>query len=811
MSTQEPSKIVTAKICPRCSREFSPAGTVNICPHDQSLLSLVTSDPFIGQVIAGHYRVTDVLGQGGWSVVYRAQHETIKNRQVAIKMLHSHLIRDKDKVLRFQREAEAAMSLNFPQIAAVYDYGVLPEGQPFIVMEYLDGVALSEVLKEQGALSTDRALTIAKQVCLGLAAAHDRRIIHRDVKPSNIFLTKDENGNETVKLLDFGLAKIISPEPGEGNLTHTGDTMGTPDYMSPEQCIGLELDARTDIYTFGYVLYEMLTGKQAVRGKNTYESMNMHIHETPLQFAEANPQCAIAPAIEAVVFKTLAKNPDDRYQTAMELRDALERAAEQKEQTLTMFSRMLAAAKLNKRIAKARKKKSSFDPVVIVAAAASLLLLTGIGMKVVELNSQKSQQSQKAVHNPAEAWKALNAQGINAYNDSDYVAARSYFEQAEPVGGQLGDDSEQHRITLNYLKDTYSKLGQNDLAAKVAAKMEAIQQNYYYSDYGRKEENDALIRKLFRDLLAHPNDKKIATELSATLNKQAALAIIDSRLDEAAELVDQAMDLSARVLGKDSAEYGKSVSNLAAVTFDTGKRTEAEPLYKQALSVREKALGPDDPLVGRSCRNLAEYYRRLQRYNEAIPLLNRALQIYERNPGKKHQDYAWTANNLGITYLANLDLSNAEKWLNVALGIRAEINGQEHPDYARVLCNLGQLNCARKNYAVAERQIKDSMVIFENKIGPTKVEYGLSALNLGTVYAQMNQPILAEKYLKRALTVLSALDPRGDRTAAAFQGLVQVYMSQNKIDDARALTRDMGAINAKETQAAEASHPIDMR
>lgn len=810
MSTPEPSKIVSAKICPRCSREFSPSGSINVCPHDQSLLSIVVVDPFVGTVIAGHYRVTEVLGQGGWSVVYKAHHETINNRQVAIKILHSHLVRDKDKVLRFQREAEAAMSLTHPQVASVYDYGVLPEGQPFIVMEYLSGIALSDVIQERGALPIEEALAIGKQVCLGLSNAHERNVIHRDIKPSNIFLTKDGNGDTVVKILDFGLAKIMTPDEAEKNLTQTGETMGTPDYMSPEQCLGMTLDARTDIYTLGYVMYEMLTGKQAVQGKNTYESMNLHIYEMPPAFGQANPNAKVPDLIEAAVFKALEKNPDNRYQTALEFRDALERAAAQKEHALDSFRKMLWSVKRRNLHPKKRQKKYQ-DPIMIAVSCVVAVAAAAIVLKTIEVtNTQKAQQQLNVTGNAAESWKSINALAIHAFNEGDYQHAREYFEQADKVAQQIGQDSAQRLSTLKYLKETYTKLGLPNLIAKVDADMHAVDERYYFKDYGRKEENDAKIRKLFKELLGNPKDKKIATALAETLNNQSVLAISQSQLKEAQDLVEQAIDVETRVLGKESAEYAKSLSNVACISFDLGKKDDAEKYYKQALAIRERVLGPNSTFTARSCRNLAEFYRRIGKTKETIPLLQRALKIYEKAVGVDSNDYAWTANNLGISYMALGEYESAEQWLKKAEEIRARVQGKDHVDYGRVQANLGQMDCLRGDYDRAEAEIKDALRIFENTLGPTSIEYGLAASNLGEVYLETNKLDLAEKYYRRALSDLRACEPLSERTIFSFQRLIAVLQKENKLDEARALTREIGDFSEQQIKQASQSRPIDL-
>ncbi|CAN5152129.1 hypothetical protein BH11CYA1_BH11CYA1_16790 [soil metagenome] len=311
--------LVTGKVCPSCQLKYSP--DMERCPDDNSLLAVVRRDPFIGKLIADKYQIVEVLGMGGFATVYKAEQKGLR-RSVAIKILHAEFVDKPDKIRRFQHEAESISTLVHPNVAAVYDYGVLPEGQPYLAMELAPGTTLADVLAQCKRIESDRAVQIFLQACDGIAAAHAMGLIHRDIKPSNILLDRAEDGSDTVKILDFGLAKVVSDEENNReHLTMTGEVLGTPAYMSPEQCTGGPIDFRTDIYSFGCVMYEVLSGTLPIVGENSYEMMNKHINEAPLSLSKSG--ATVPPRLVKIVTKTLEKDPGDRFESFAELRDAL--------------------------------------------------------------------------------------------------------------------------------------------------------------------------------------------------------------------------------------------------------------------------------------------------------------------------------------------------------------------------------------------------------------------------------------------------------------------------------------------------------
>ncbi len=304
----------------RCQEEFSD-GRQN-CPHDGTRLIVALPDPMIGKTFADRYEIIDVLGRGGMSVVYKAQQVFMQNL-VAIKVLHQTLNSDPTSFDRFKQEAIAAISIRDKNVIQVLDFGI-SDDKAFLIMEYLEGQDLADWLTKNGDMDVEHALNIFIQACSGLANAHAKGVIHRDLKPGNLFLMKETDGSELVKIVDFGIAKIETTNNATSqSLTQPGEVFGSPLYMSPEQCQGKPLDARSDIYSLGCVLYETLTGMPPLMGINSFETMNKHVGEQPLPVRAMVPNKDVPEALDQCILKALRKNPDQRQQTMQEFRQEL--------------------------------------------------------------------------------------------------------------------------------------------------------------------------------------------------------------------------------------------------------------------------------------------------------------------------------------------------------------------------------------------------------------------------------------------------------------------------------------------------------
>lgn len=314
---QEPVLQSQNKVCLECG--WLDSGALTNCPNDGSVLT----NPFARDpAFIGKYELAGLIGSGGMGVIFKAR-QIAMNKMVAVKMIHAHMI-SQESFQRFQLEGKAIGLLNHPSIINIHDFGATETGQPYMIMDYVEGKTMSDVLKRDGYLSKFRFQRIFQQICDGLAHAHKRGVLHRDIKPSNIMLIRNEQGQEAIRIMDFGIAKLSADtEGGAQNLTKTGEAIGSPIYMSPEQARGMKVDSRSDIYSLGCVMYEALSGSPPFVGATPLDTMLMHLNEMPLPLREASLGLEIEPAIEKIVMRLLEKEPEDRYQSMDEVSHAL--------------------------------------------------------------------------------------------------------------------------------------------------------------------------------------------------------------------------------------------------------------------------------------------------------------------------------------------------------------------------------------------------------------------------------------------------------------------------------------------------------
>ena len=305
------------KSCPKCGLEV-PIATIH-CPQDGTTLSApIESDDSLRE----RYEFHSVIGEGGMGVIYKAR-QIILNKPVAIKMIHPQLATEQ-AVRRFQLEGRAASRLSHQGIVGVTDFGVTANGQPYMVMDFVAGTTLSDLLKQEKSLGEARTINLAIQLCHALGHAHNNSVLHRDLKPSNIMVVRDGD-KEFVKVMDFGIAKIINDtEYGALQLTKTGEAVGSPLYMSPEQCLSNNGDHRSDLYSLGCLIYECLTGSPPLIGKTTIETMMMQMNDAPISLEQTSKERKVSPRLARVVMKLLEKNPENRYQSMDALRSELE-------------------------------------------------------------------------------------------------------------------------------------------------------------------------------------------------------------------------------------------------------------------------------------------------------------------------------------------------------------------------------------------------------------------------------------------------------------------------------------------------------
>src|SRR5438045_9166860 len=301
------------KICPVCSTEY--ADDVKFCPNDgQTLRAAAPANNLVGQVVADRYHVVKKLGEGGMGQVYLAEHVKM-GRRSAIKVMNPAMVHDPDAVARFNREAANASRITHPNVCAIYDLAETSDGLIYLAMEFIEGEPLTDVLDRDGALPLARGTAIFLQTADGLQAAHDLGIVHRDLKPDNIMLTKGRGGADIVKVVDFGISKAVGGDEAGQKVTKTGLVVGTPEFMTPEQLSGDQLDGRSDLYSLALVFYRMLAGKLPFEATTVQETMIKRLTDEPIKLAEARPDLSFPAGLQPVLDPALARTPMERYQS----------------------------------------------------------------------------------------------------------------------------------------------------------------------------------------------------------------------------------------------------------------------------------------------------------------------------------------------------------------------------------------------------------------------------------------------------------------------------------------------------------------
>ncbi|HEX3854175.1 MAG TPA: serine/threonine-protein kinase, partial [Polyangiaceae bacterium] len=284
-------------------------------------------DPRIGTLLADRYRIDALIGEGGMGKVYSAEHVLMRKR-LAVKVLRRELTSVPEVVARFEREAMAAGNIEHPNVAGATDFGKLPDGAVFLVLEFVSGHSLRDEIA-RGNFEVERALHITRQIASALSAAHLQGIVHRDLKPENVMLVEKGGDPDFVKVLDFGIAKVPIGDldgvaKGGNPITKAGMVFGTPEYMAPEQALGQNVDGRADLYALGVILFEMLAGVRPFTSQSSVGILGQQLSKLPPSFAERAPGTVVPPATELIVRKLLARESAERFQTAVELARAID-------------------------------------------------------------------------------------------------------------------------------------------------------------------------------------------------------------------------------------------------------------------------------------------------------------------------------------------------------------------------------------------------------------------------------------------------------------------------------------------------------
>lgn len=423
----------------------------------------------IGTTVGSHYEVLKLIGIGGMSAVYRARH-ILLDKDVALKVILPKLICDEKTVKRFKQEAKAATSLNHPNICDVSEFGLNENGYPYLVMELVEGKSLEKLIVEEGKLDPVRAVQIAIDVTRALGHAHSHGVIHRDMKPANILLASDSRALEEVKIVDFGIAKLVREDDSGPNLTKTGEIFGTPNYMSPEQCLGKAVDTKSDIYSLGCILYHMLTGKAPYESESTLQTLMSHLSEKTPEIDDASP------FINSVIQKCMEKESADRYSSMEILREDLESYLAGDEKNISVPKKSKSNHKL--------WLAASLIPITFLVYLLQSFFINGYYIKYLpETNSKpiastSSPIDQKLADVPESRmeeedrldwaptnWRELHKEGDQAHKSGDTENALELYKKALANALQSGADKKDLAYLYEEIGGCATYLDKEDEAA----------------------------------------------------------------------------------------------------------------------------------------------------------------------------------------------------------------------------------------------------------------------------------------------------------------------------------------------------------
>ncbi len=619
-------------------------------------------DVLLGKVLAGRYKVESIIGHGGFGYVYRGTHLSL-GIPIAIKVMHFHIKEDADKLRRFENEAKVLARIESPNVIRTMDYGLSPVA--FIVMEFVQGQTLDKLLSETSPSALE-LVAVFVQVCEGLKAAHAIGLVHRDLKPTNIMISAKAEA-PSVKILDFGIAKVNSDESDTNNIeskmTLTGEIMGSPAYMSPEQWMSRPIDQRSDIYSLGCVMYEAFAGRPLFHSANAFDFLNLHVNgefEPFAKTAKVSGSKALILGLEQIVRKCTEKDPNHRYQSVVDLFDDL--------------SKVSKGEKLN--IKKQVRIKRAHAPLLICVALVLLTVVAGVAfhsdvLKWALESQVKTAQSYAKMGRTSDAissyktalWiaKFLPPQNISNLHALRQLAALLEKNGSFPEARQL---LEARKIACGDFDDT-------DIAQLISKQASSI---------GNRQDFTKMLNSArYAEKLSIARHGKNTIQRANILRIQ-GIALRDSGNTKAAEVVlNEAMSLMEQLDYANEEVYARLLY-AAGTTFDLQTRYgAATALYERAVKIsEEKKIGEVYLLYN----NLASDYYYLNRFDKAVPLMRQALDL-----ARLYQTPALATilNNFGGLYIKMKRFDDAVNSLEEA----RVLNKNDDKKEVLILGNLG--------------------------------------------------------------------------------------------------------------------------
>lgn len=652
----------TAKlVCLTCKQSY--LSSLRVCPEDGTLLVHSMAETIIGSKLSGLYTIEGILGRGGTSIIYGARHE-LMDRRVAIKMLlwSGDALHDEKKIRRFQQEARMTSRLNHPNIATLYDFGVSPQGQPYLVMELLDGTSLESIIKDNGPLDPQRAVKLFVQICDAIEHAHEKGVIHRDLKPSNVIVLSSANGDETAKVVDFGIAEVMpTGKQDTVSLGQSAQVFGSPLYMAPEQCLNKNIDSRCDIYGMGVLMFEALTGRLPFVGDTLVEVMTKHISAPPPKMASVRDDLNIPDSLEAAVQQSLRKIPAQRQVSMSKLREQL-------------IPLITTPAEREKLVLKEIKVLLVDDNDVIIEGIKHLLYKFE-DVRVIGI----AQNGKEAIALAAELSPDIVLMDLEMPEMDGFEATELLKAQSTQVRVILMSSHESEQDIINAFRSgAQGFLLKNFDSNRLPLALRAVSQGATWLDPSISSNVLEIYRQSAPEIMeraaAPPpgqSRKDAADDISFVMQLAQSFAE-EERYEEAQALYRVALVVLEKIKGASNPEILKVIISLADAYFAQNMLVQAEPLFFRSLEMQTQILGADHPTIAYTLEKIGEIFARQENYADAERFFYGAYSIREKTEPPDHLATATVCAKLAEVYTKQEKFGQADHYLQVARRERAK-------------------------------------------------------------------------------------------------------------------------------------------